>query len=132
MKKTLEEVFNGNAKETMSYWNIEEFKRTHPSLFKAIIKSMEECQTGGVTRANYFGGDNELYKEHHREESERLQRVLISKGFLSCGLGDAEGIWMHYSDEMWAAGFIGMPEDDEDLYNSIKDYLTIVRSTPLG
>lgn len=126
-----EKIFDDNARQTMAYWNIEEFKRSHPSLFKAIMKSMNDCMNGDTDRATFFRGDNELYKEHHREESVRLQQLLISKGFTSCGIGDAEGLWMNYSDD-FAAGFLGMPDDDDDLYDCIKDQLCIIRRTPIG
>lgn len=127
----VEEVFDRNAKKVMIQWDVAEFKRTHPTLFKAIINSMNECLAGDTDKSNYFRGDTELYKEHHREESIRLQQLLVKKGFTSCGIGDAEGLWMNYSDD-FAAGWLGMPDDDEDLYECIKHQLCAIRRTPLG
>jgi hypothetical protein len=78
-----------------------------------------------VSRCNFFQGGRELWKEHHREESERLQNLLIAKGFTSCSIGEAEGLWMSYSDD-YAAGFLGMPDTDDELYECIKDQLCVV------
>lgn len=84
-----------------------------------------------ITKANLFRDSRPLWQEHHRTESERLQKLLISKGFLSCSIGEAEGLWMGHSDD-YAAGFLGMPEDDEELYNCVKDKLYVSEITHLG
>jgi len=38
---TNERIFDKVAKKSMSEWDIESFKKTHPSLFSTIIKSMD-------------------------------------------------------------------------------------------
>ncbi|MFA9221831.1 MAG: hypothetical protein ACEQSL_11640, partial [Sediminibacterium sp.] len=45
-----------------------------------------------VSRCNFFQSGRELWQEHHREESVRLQNLLIAKGFTSCSIGEAEGL----------------------------------------
>jgi len=44
MKNKLEKVLDKNAKNILINWDIKKFKKSHPSLFKAIINSMEEIQ----------------------------------------------------------------------------------------
>lgn len=73
-------------------------------------------------RENHFNNDNKLYKEDHRDECLILQRILIEKGFKSCGLGDAESLWMEYSERS-SARFLGMSDDDNEIYDCIKDQL---------
>lgn len=94
-------------------------------LAEELIKEKDQ-----ITRTNFFQG-RPLWREHHREESERLQRILIDKGFTSCSVGDAEGLWMQYSDS-YAAGFLEMPFDDKKLYELIKDQLVIIEKTFIG
>tara|TARA_R110000772_G_scaffold17946_3_gene50045 strand:+ start:178624 stop:178755 length:132 start_codon:yes stop_codon:yes gene_type:complete len=36
----MEKVFDRIAKENMVEWDLEDFKKTHPTLFKTIIQSM--------------------------------------------------------------------------------------------
>ena len=84
-----------------------------------------------IARQNFFKGDQKLWKEHHGEESERLKNLLISKGFISCSVGEAEGLWMVYSDD-YAAGFLGMPDSDDELYECIKEQLCVVERTYIG
>lgn len=40
--KSIIDIFDEIAKENMKYWNLEEFKRTHPSLFNVIILTAHE------------------------------------------------------------------------------------------
>ena len=37
----IEEIFDNQCKSEMKSWNIEEFKKTHPTLHQAIINSMK-------------------------------------------------------------------------------------------
>lgn len=84
-----------------------------------------------VNKANFFEGRQELYREHHREESEKLMHIMHAKGFTSCGIRDAEGLWMEYSDA-FAAGFLGMDGTDEEIYECIKDQLVVRRQYNIG
>jgi hypothetical protein len=74
----------------------------------------------------HFGNDSKLFKEHHRKDSERIQKILLNKGFENVGIGEAEGLWMEHSDS-FAAGWIGMDEEDSDesLYEKIKYYIVL-------
>lgn len=84
-----------------------------------------------ISRKHFFHGESKLWQERHKEESERLQKILIEKGFTSCSIGEAEGLWMVYSGKL-AAGFLGMPDSDQDLYECIKDQLCVVESYNIG
>ena len=37
----MEKIFNNVAKVEMTNWDLAEFKKTHPTLYKTIIKSMQ-------------------------------------------------------------------------------------------
>lgn len=43
-ENTLEEIFDREARNTMKQWDLDEFKKTFPRLFKTIIASMKEAQ----------------------------------------------------------------------------------------
>jgi hypothetical protein len=62
------------------------------------------------------------YGEGHRRDAERIRDILVKKGFINAGLNDAIGLWGEYSDS-YCAGWLGLDEDDEDVYNSIKRYI---------
>jgi hypothetical protein len=65
---------------------------------------------------------NRLFKEHHREDAERLHRVLVAAGH-DVSVEGAEVAWMLHSDEEWAAGWMGMPESDADLLEAAIPYI---------
>jgi hypothetical protein len=48
----IEKIFNETASKTMLQWNLEGFKKTHPHLFKAIIKSMMEVKKMNTSSDN--------------------------------------------------------------------------------
>ena len=108
---------------------IELIKNNSPE--EATEKILKLVVKADVSRCNFFQDGRELWKEHHREESVRLQNLLIAKGFTSCSIGEAEGLWMSYSDD-YAAGFLGMPDTDEELYECIKDQLCVVERNYIG
>lgn len=41
---TTEQIFNNAAQRNMFNWNLSEFKKTHPRLYKSIIESLGEIQ----------------------------------------------------------------------------------------
>ena len=86
-----------------------------------------------VKREDFFDTKDTLYREHHREESEFLLKVLQKKGFKSCGVGNAESLWMEYSDS-YAAGFLGMEEEEEEeVFECVRPYLyKTIRIYPEG
>lgn len=64
-----------------------------------------------------------LYAEHHRADAERLATALFRHKYLAISPRVAEAMWMAYSAEQWAARWMGMPEDDEDLLTAVLPYL---------
>ena len=65
---------------------------------------------------------NRLFKEHHREEAERLRRVILAATGRDITVQGCEVLWMLYSDDYWAAGWMGMPESDEDLMATVLEH----------
>jgi hypothetical protein len=55
------------------------------------------------------------------DDVKRMQNVLISNGNL-VSLQECADIWDGYSDS-FAAGWMGLPSDDSDLYNILVLYL---------
>jgi len=136
------EKHNENLKKRLEAFD-EVLKNTPKEELDAMIKEVDGLNIEGptldeyfngkqkVTKSNLFNNRTDLWKEHHKEESERLRDLLIARGFISCGIGDAEGLWMSYSDD-YAAGWLGMPDDDNDLYECIKDRLCHIETVYLG
>jgi hypothetical protein len=58
------------------------------------------------------------YRHRHHSDVERLQRVMLQNGY-EADLRSAAGIWEDYSDD-YAAGWLGMPDDDEELWQTIE------------
>lgn len=52
MKKELEFILDASAKKVMKGWNLENFKKTHPSLFDTIIIAMTTVITGETCTAH--------------------------------------------------------------------------------
>ena len=88
-----------------------------------VIEKNEDTDISELKKS-YFKGTEPLWQENHREGSERLRRILVSKGFINCSIGEAEGVWMQYSDS-YAAGFLGMPDNDDELFDCVKNLLYI-------
>ena len=83
----------------------------------------------GVSQSSILCGGDDLseYGERHRGDCERIKVILIRKGFANAGLNDAVQLWGEYSDS-YAAGWLGLHEDDEDVYDSIKRYIRTTHS----
>jgi|ERR1035437_3600756 hypothetical protein len=77
-----------------------------------------------VSKSSILKGGDGLseYGEGHREDCEIIKKVLISKGFINAGLNDSVWLWADYS-ESYAAGWLGLPDKDEEIYQCIKDYI---------
>lgn len=84
----------------------------------------------GISKDSVLCGGDDLsmygdYIDDYRlKECEKIKSVLIAKGFVNAGLRDALGLWSAYSDFM-AAGWLGMPDEDEEIYNCIKEYICV-------
>ena len=50
--KEFEKILNTSAKENMKEWSLEMFKKSHPSLFKTIIRSMQEVDKKASNRVS--------------------------------------------------------------------------------
>lgn len=61
------------------------------------------------------------YYHRHIEDVERIQQVCLKNGY-AADLEDCAGIWSEYSDS-YAAGWLGLDEDDDDLWRTIKNYV---------
>lgn len=59
------------------------------------------------------------FKHRHYSDVERLQRVIMENGY-EASLTSAASIWGNYSDDL-AAGWMGLPEDDVELWTIIKN-----------
>ena len=60
--------------------------------------------------------------EYHKDDCERIQKVLLKKGYLST-LNNCYDLWDKFSDSM-AAVWINVPEDDDDeIWYSISTYI---------
>lgn len=64
--------------------------------------------------------NQEKYFEHRWiDDVRRIQKVLLDNNY-SSDLKDCADLWNCYSDDM-CAGWMGLPEDDEELF-SILEY----------
>lgn len=63
-------------------------------------------------------GDPEDYQHRHKDDVERLQRVLLANGYYS-ELQSCADIWQNYSDD-YEAGWMGMPNDDDELWGIVE------------
>lgn len=70
-----------------------------------------------------------VWKEHHREAAERIRRVLLAAGYEVPSLQYAEMAWHSYSDDYWAAGWMGLPREDADIVTALEPHLT--RANPV-
>jgi len=57
----------------------------------------------------------------HPEDAERIQKILLNNGY-TASPKECERLWEDYSDSM-AAGWMGLPEKDEDVFWRISGYL---------
>jgi hypothetical protein len=58
------------------------------------------------------------YTHRWIEDVKRIQQVLLDNGYSSL-LEDCGRLWDNYSDDM-CAGWMGLLEDDEELFNILK------------
>ena len=73
----LEALFNETAKEQMIGWDLEQFKRTHSTLFKVVIESMDKAQRNIIHDVNKALSLS--IKKNSEEFNARLQEELESK-----------------------------------------------------
>jgi len=59
--------------------------------------------------------------ERYRDDILRIKRILIEKGYKGT-LTNAEALWDKYSDTM-AAGWMCLPETDDEVFDCISDFL---------
>lgn len=59
-----------------------------------------------------------LHRPEYIEDTKRIVKVAFENGFILSIL-EAEELWEEYSDSM-AAGWMGLPDSDEELWAIIK------------
>lgn len=67
------------------------------------------------------------HQQRHASDVERIQRVALSHGVL-LGWMDAYSLWDNHSDS-YAAGWLFLPDNDDELWNTIKYE---IQDTPNG
>ena len=60
-----------------------------------------------------------LMREEHRPDAHRLQQALLAHAGKAVTVDQAELLWSNYSEEYWAAGWMGMPADDAELAQAV-------------
>lgn len=78
----------------------------------------------GMNKSSILKGGDGIgeYGERHRDDCERIKSILVQRGFINAGLRDALWLWGEYSDS-YAAGWLSLPDEDEDVYNCIKNLI---------
>jgi predicted solute-binding protein len=66
--------------------------------------------------------EKEKFEHRFIEDVERIQKLMVSKGYYST-LKMSANMWEEYSDT-YCAGWLGLPESDEELFNILKYYYT--------
>jgi hypothetical protein len=61
------------------------------------------------------------YNRDFHEDTIRIQRLLIDKGYYAEN-SQCRRLWELYSENEYAAGWIGLPKTDEELYDCIRPY----------
>jgi hypothetical protein len=61
--------------------------------------------------------DTEHFRDH-RHDCEKLKNILLEKGY-SSSVYDCYNLWSDYSDG-YAAGWMLLPDEDEEIWNAIK------------
>ena len=67
-----EEILQKNANKTMKHWELNSFKITHPTLYKAIIDSINEA-------INYTHSCTELRDEYLQPELDKYKNIKIER-----------------------------------------------------
>ncbi len=80
----------------------------------------------GVSKKSILNRGDDLsdYGKGHIEDCEIIKRVLIKNGFINAGLNDACSLWGQYSDDL-AAGWLGLPDEDDEIYECIEQYINV-------
>ena len=65
--------------------------------------------------------DIEINITRYQSDCKRIQNILEKNGYRA-SLEDCEKLWDKYSDSM-CAGWIILPDDDEDVYSNIRMYI---------
>lgn len=60
------------------------------------------------------------HTEFYKNDCNRIQSVLLDYGYYAT-LEQCAELWELYSED-WAAGWLYLPENNEDLYKCIKPY----------
>ncbi len=63
------------------------------------------------------------HDEQYKYDCEKIQIVLLKKGYIPT-LNDCYDLWDKFSDSM-AAGWINLPEDEEEIWYSINSYIDV-------
>lgn len=59
----------------------------------------------------------------YKEDLLRIQRIVLELGGQSITLTEADMAWKEMSTEMYAAGFLVLPDDDNEVWHLIRSYL---------
>jgi len=73
---------------------------------------------------NYNPDELSPLQGKYKKDCQRIKSVLISKGFKYISLNDAFILWSKYCDD-YSAIWLELPEEDEEIYKSVKDYIKI-------
>ena len=75
-----------------------------------------------LKRLVFFSRNKDNLHEY-TEDIKRIQSLAQEKGYL-LSVTDAQKAWEEYSD-MYAAGWLYLPEDDESVWRSVFDFLKV-------
>lgn len=97
-----------------------------------IIAQAELLDLFGVSYSSILHGGDALpdYRLKDLEDCQLIKKVLRDKGFINAGLVDAMCLWSEYSDS-YAAGWLGLPDNDEEIYECIQPYIRTVHNIVL-
>jgi len=65
--------------------------------------------------------ENSSFYHRHTSDVERIKKVLLANGYDST-LEDCSNLWDDYSYSL-AAGWINLPDDDDELFRIISYYI---------
>ncbi|MBW4580708.1 MAG: hypothetical protein KME42_14175 [Tildeniella nuda ZEHNDER 1965/U140] len=64
---------------------------------------------------------------HYGADRDRIVRIFQERGY-SISAYEARSLWEQFS-EMMAAGWMSPPEDDEEVFNSVKTFFEVEEAT---